>query len=56
MAYKLAERLHNLYYLGCSQRFRAGDEISSCPDVGTVATQPLPPKGFPNDLREENDI
>ena len=47
MAHKWAKWLHNPRRHGGPQRFRVGDKISSGPQVGRVATQPLPPGGSP---------
>ena len=45
VAHKWAQWLHNPCRLGGPQRCRAGDKISSGPQVGLVATQPLPSWG-----------
>ena len=47
MAHKWARWLHNPYRLGGPHRFRAEDRIRSGPQVGKVATSPLPPGGSP---------
>ena len=39
--------LHDPYRLGGHQSFRVGDQSSSGPQVGRVATLPLPPGGSP---------
>ena len=43
VAGKWAVWLHNPCHLGGPQRFRAGEKISNGPQVGRVATKPLPP-------------
>ena len=47
MAHKWARWLHNPCRLGGPHRFRAGGRIRSGPQVGKVATWPLPPRGSP---------
>ena len=47
MAHKWARWLHNPCRLGGSHRFTAGGIIKGGPQVGKVATQPLPPGGWP---------
>ena len=47
MAHKWATWLHNPCRLGGPHRFRAGGRIRIGPQVGKVATQPLPPGGVP---------
>ena len=47
MAHKWARWLHNPCRLGGPLHFRAGGRIRSGPQVGKVATQPLPPGGSP---------
>ena len=47
VAHKWARWLHNLCRLGDPHRFRAGGKIRSGPQVGKVATSPLPPGGTP---------
>ena len=44
-AHKWAGWLHNPCRLGGPQRLRAGDKISDGPQMGRVATKPLPPGG-----------
>ena len=45
MAHKWARWLHNPCHLGGRHRFRAGGRIRGGPQVGKVATSPLPPGG-----------
>ena len=47
MAHKWARWLHNPCGLGGPHHFGAGVTIRSGPQVGKVATPPLPPKGSP---------
>ena len=47
VAHNWARWLHNHCRPGDPHRFRAGGEIRSGPQVGTVATSPLPPRGIP---------
>ena len=47
VAHKWARWLHNPRRLGGPHRFGAGGRIRSGPQVGKVATQPLPPRGSP---------
>ena len=47
MAHKWAHWLHHPCHLGGPQRFKAGDEISNGPQVGRLATSPLPSWGSP---------
>ena len=47
VAHKWARWLHNPCRLGGPHRFRAGGRIRSDPQVGKVATSPLPPGGSP---------
>ena len=47
VAHKWARWLHNPRRLGDPHRRRAGDRIRSGPQVGKVATLPLPPRGSP---------
>ena len=47
MARRWARWLHNPCCLGGPHRFRAGGRVRSGPQVGKVATQPLPPGGSP---------
>ena len=47
VAHKWARWLHIPCRLGGPHRFRAGGKIRSGPQVGKVATQPLPPGGCP---------
>ena len=47
LARKWARWLHNPCHLGGPLRFGAGGRIRSGPQVGKVATQPLPPRGSP---------
>ena len=47
LAHKWARWLHYPCRLGGSHRFRAGGRIRSGPQVGKVATTPLPPRGSP---------
>ena len=42
VAHKWARWLHDPYRLGSPHRFTAGGRIKSGPQVGNVATQPLP--------------
>ena len=48
VAHKWARWLHNPCRLGGPQRFRAGGKIRGGPQVGKVATCPLPPGGSPS--------
>ena len=52
MAHLWARWLHNPCRLGDPHRFRSGGKIRSGPQVGKVATSPLPPWGSPP-LRSE---
>ena len=45
MAHKCTRWLHNPCHLGGPDGFRAGGRIKGGPEVGKVATQPLPPGG-----------
>ena len=47
VAHKWARWLHHPCRLGDPHRFRAGGKIRSGPQVGKVATSPLPPRGSP---------
>ena len=47
VAHKWAKWLHHPCRLGDPHRFRAGRKIRSGPQVGTVATSPLPSRGSP---------
>ena len=47
VAHKWARWLHYPCRLGGPQRFIAGGKVGGGPPVGKVATQPLPPGGFP---------
>ena len=47
VAHKWARWLHHPCHLGDPHRFRAGGKIRSGPQVGKVATSPLPPRGSP---------
>ena len=47
VAHKWARWLHHPYRLGDPHRLRAGGRIRSGPQVGKVATSPLPPRGSP---------
>ena len=47
VAHKWARWLHNPCRLGSPHRFRAGGKIRIGPQVGKVATLPLPPRGSP---------
>ena len=47
VAHKWARCLHNPCRLGCANRFRPGGRIRSGPQMGKVATSPLPPRGSP---------
>ena len=47
MAHKWAKWLHHPCRLGDPHRFRAGGGIKSGPQVGKVATSPLPSRGSP---------
>ena len=47
VAHKWSEWLHNPCRLGVPHRLRAGGKIRSGPQVGKMATQPLPPRGSP---------
>ena len=47
VAHKWARWLHHPCHLGDPQRFRAGGKIRSGPQLGKVATSPLPPRGSP---------
>ena len=48
MAHEWATWLHNPCRLGGPHRLRAGGKIRSGPQVGKVATSPLPPGGTPS--------
>ena len=45
VAHTWARWLHQPYRHGDSHRFRAGGQIRSGPEMGKVATSPLPPRG-----------
>ena len=47
VAHKWARLLHHPCRLGYPRRFKAGGKIRSGPQVGKVATSPLPPRGSP---------
>ena len=47
VAHKWARWLHRSCRLGDPHRFQAGGKIRSGPQVGKVATSPLPPRGSP---------
>ena len=47
VAHKWARWLHNLCCLGGPHRLRAGGRTRGGPQVGKVATLPLPPRGSP---------
>ena len=47
MPHKWADWLHYLCRLGCRQRFKAGDKLYTNPQVGILATSPLPSRGSP---------
>ena len=47
VAHKWARWLHHPCRLGGPHRFRAGGRIRSGPQLGKVATSPLPPRGSP---------
>ena len=47
VAHKWASWLHHPCRLGYPHRFKAGGKIRSGPQVGKVATSPLPPRGSP---------
>ena len=47
VAHKWARWLHQPCHLGDPHRFRAEGKIRSVPQVGKVATSPLPPRRFP---------
>ena len=47
VAHKWARWLHHHCRLGDPHRFRAGGKVRSGPQVGKVATSPLPPRGSP---------
>ena len=47
VAHKWARWLHHPCRLGDPHRFKTGGEIRSGPQVGKVATAPLPPRGSP---------
>ena len=47
VAHKCARWLHNPCRLGDPHRLRVGGKIRSGPQVGKVATSPLPPRGSP---------
>ena len=47
VAHKWARWLHHPCRLGDPLRFRAGGKVRSGPQVGKVATSPLPPRGSP---------
>ena len=47
VAHKWARWLHHPCRLGDPRRFRAGGKIRSGPQMGKVATSPLPPRGSP---------
>ena len=47
VAHKWARWLHNSCRLGAPHRFRAGGRVRSGPQLGKVATQPLPPGSSP---------
>ena len=56
VAHKWARWLHNPYRLGGPHRFRAGGRIRSGPQVGKVATWPLPPGGSPPLQSGESEV
>ena len=47
VAHKWAWLLHHPCRLGYPRRFKAGGKIRSGPQVGEVATSPMPPRGYP---------
>ena len=47
MTHKWTNWLHNPCCLGVVQRFKAGDKISRVPQMGKLATQPVPIGGVP---------
>ena len=47
VAHKWARWLHNPCCLGEPLRYRAGDKLRSGPQIGKVATKPLPSRGAP---------
>ena len=47
VAHKWARWLHNPCRLGDPHRFKVGGKIRSGPQVGKLATSPLPPRGSP---------
>ena len=47
MAHKRAAWLHNPYHVGGPQCFIAGEKMSSGPQMGRLATQPVPSRGSP---------
>ena len=47
VAHKWARWLHNPCRLGDPHRFKAGSKIRSGPQMGKLATSPLPPRGSP---------
>ena len=47
VAHKWARWLHNPCRLGDPHRFKAGGKLRSGPQMGKVATSPLPPRGSP---------
>ena len=47
VAHKWARWLHHPCRIGDPDRFRAGGKIRSGPEMGKVATSPLPPRGSP---------
>ena len=47
MAHKCADWLHHPHRLGGPQRFKAGDKISTGPQVERLATSPVPSWGSP---------
>ena len=51
LARKLAGRLRNPCHFGAPQSVTLGDKMTSGPQVGRVATQPLPPRGLPTFYR-----
>ena len=47
VAHKRADRLYNSYRVGVPLCFTAGEKISNGPQVGPLATGPLPSWGVP---------
>ena len=46
-AHKWADWLRHPCHLRVLQRLRAGEKIKKAPEVGSLATSPLPPEGSP---------